>query len=232
MLNQELMRLMDKHYHYHPWKGAPTMHVWLRMDKGYKVSFNRIARLYYKVMGLRAIAPGPHTSKRHKDHAVFPYLLRELAITEPMQVWATDITYIPLPEGFLYLTAVIDLYSRYVLAWSLSNTMEAIWCQQLIQQAIEEYGTPQIINTDQGSQYTSDVFSQYVLGQGVKLSMDGKGRATDNAFIERLWRTVKYENYTNGTNLAKGLGDFFKDYNQTRRHSSLENLFPKEVFFG
>jgi len=114
MLNQELMRLMDKHYHYHPWKGAPTMHVWLRMDKGYKVSFNRIARLYYKVMGLRAIAPGPHTSKRHKDHAVFPYLLRELAITEPMQVWATDITYIPLPEGFLYLTAVIDLYSHMV----------------------------------------------------------------------------------------------------------------------
>lgn len=236
-LNLELMRLIDKHYHYHPWKGAPTMHVWLTLDKGYKVSFNRIARLYYKVMGLRAIAPGPHTSKRHKDHAVYPYLLRNLDIIQPMQVWATDITYIPLPEGFMYLTAVIDLYSRYVLNWSISNTMEAIWCQQMMEQAVNKYGKPQLINTDQGSQYTSDVFSQYVLGQGIKLSMDGKGRATDNAFIERLWRTVKYENvrfkeYTDGTNLAKGLDDFFKKYNHTRRHSSIENQFPQEVFFG
>lgn len=237
MLNQELMRLMDKHYHYHPWKGAPTMYIWLTMDKGYAVSFNRVGRLYYKVMGLRAIAPGPHTSKRHKDHAVFPYLLRNLDIIQPMQVWATDITYIPLPEGFMYLTAVIDLYSRYVLIWSISNTMEAIWCQQMMEQAVNKYGKPQIINTDQGSQYTSEVFSQYVLGEGIKLSMDGKGRATDNAFIERLWRTVKYENvrfkeYTNGKNLAKGLDVFFKKYNHTRRHSSIENQFPHEVFFG
>ena len=234
-LNLELMSLMDRHYHYHPWKGAPTMHVWLRMDKGYQVSFNRVARLYYKVMGLRAIAPGPHTSKRHKDHKVFPYLLRGLDITHPMQVWATDITYIPLPEGFMYLTAVIDLFSRYVLAWSLSNTMEAIWCQRMIEQAVEQYGKPTILNTDQGSQYTSKVFSEYVIGQGIKLSMDGKGRATDNAFIEQLWRTVKYENvrfkeYTNGTNLAKGLGEYFTEYNHSRRHSSIGNLFPIEVF--
>jgi len=136
------MRLMGEHYHYHPYKGAPRMYVWLNKDQGFQVSRNRIDRLYYQVMGLRAIVPGPHTSKRHKDHAVFPYLLRGLAITRPQQVWATDITYMPLPRGFMYLTAVIDLYSRYVLNWSLSNTMEAEWCRQLIADAIAEYGSP------------------------------------------------------------------------------------------
>lgn len=187
-------------------------------------------------MGLRAIAPGPHTSKRHKNHLVYPYLLRDLKIVRPMQVWTTDITYIPLPDGFMYLTSVIDLFSRCALNWSVSNTMEALWCKQMMQQAIEWYGKPQIINTDQGAQYTSEIFSQYVLGQGIKLSMDGKGRATDNAFIERLWRTVKYENvrfkeYTNGTNLVNGLKDFFDYYNHRRRHSSIENQFPAELFF-
>lgn len=125
--NLELMRLIDEHYHYHPYKGARRMHVWLTLDNRYKVSLNRIERLFDKVMGLRAIAPGPHTSKRHKNHPVYPYLLRKLEILEPMQVWATDITFIPLPRGFMYLTAVIDLYSRYVLNWSVSNTMEARW---------------------------------------------------------------------------------------------------------
>jgi len=234
-LNLELMRLMDEHYHYHPYKGVPRMHVWLRQDKGYKVSVNRIERLYYKVMGLRAIIPGPHTSKRHKNHAVFPYLLRGLKASYPQQVWATDITYMPLPKGFMYLTAVIDLYSRYVLHWSLSNTMEAEWCKELIKEAVEIHGQPEILNTDQGAQYTSDVFSQYVLGQGIKLSMDGVGRATDNAFIERLWRTVKYENvrfkdYQNGTLMALGLRQYFEEYNTIRRHSSIGNLRPKEVF--
>ena len=236
-LNLELMRLMDEHYHYHPYKGAPRMHVWLNKDKGYQVSRNRIDRLYYEVMGLRAIIPGPHTSKRHKDHAVFPYLLRGLAITQPQQVWATDITYMPLPRGFMYLTAVIDLYSRYVLNWSLSNTMEAEWCRQLIADAIAVYGKPGILNTDQGSQYTSELFSQYVVGQGVRLSMDGKGRATDNAFVERLWRTVKYEdvrfkNYQDGVEMTCGMSSFFDEYNIGRRHSSLDNLTPKAVYFG
>jgi putative transposase len=186
-------------------------------------------------MGLRAIAPGPHTSKRCKDHAVFPYLLRDLNIEQPNQVWATDITYIPLPNGFMYLTAVIDLYSRYVLHWSISNTMEALWCKEMIGDAIQMYGAPQILNTDQGSQYTSTIFSEFVLGQSIKLSMDGKGRATDNAFIERLWRTVKYENirfkeYRNGLDLYTGLKHYFKEYNESRRHSSLQDQRPKEVF--
>jgi putative transposase len=236
-LNLELMRLMDEHYHYHPYKGAPRMHVWLTKDKGYQVSRKRVERLYYEVMGLRAIIPGPHTSKRQKDHAVFPYLLRGLDISGPQQVWATDITYMPLPRGFMYLTAVLDLYSRFVLMWSLSNTMEADWCRQLIEDAIREYGKPNILNTDQGSQYTSNEFSRYILGQGIKLSMDGKGRATDNAFVERLWRTVKYEDvrfksYQNAVEMVTGMDHFFEDYNGDRRHSSLENQTPKEVYYG
>jgi putative transposase len=236
-LNLELMRHMDRHYHYHPYKGAPRMHVWLTEDMGYTVSHNRVERLYYEVMGLRAIAPGPHTSKRNKDHDVFPYLLRKLAITRPNQVWATDITYIPMHNGFMYLTALIDLYSRFVLTWSISNTMEAEWCRQLVESAIFEFGKPGIINTDQGSQYTSSTFSNYVCSNEIRLSMDGVGRATDNAFIERLWRTVKYENirfkeYQNGGELAQGLGEYFMEYNTQRRHSSLDNRMPFEVFFG
>ena len=236
-LNLELMALMDRHYHYHPYKGAPRMYVWLTEDMGFEISRNRVDRLYYKVMGLRAIAPGPHTSKRNKDHAVFPYLLRNLAISEPNQVWATDITYIPMPNGFMYLTAVIDLYSRFTLGWSLSNTMEAEWCTSLIETAIIDHGKPLILNTDQGSQYTSKVFSNFVTSSGIKLSMDGVGRATDNAFIERLWRTVKYENirfneYINGLKLAQGLGIYFTEYNTIRRHSSLNNRTPQELYYG
>ena len=234
-LNLELMKLMDAHYYDHPYKGVPSMHAWLTKDKGYKISRNRIERLYYKVMGLRAIIPGPHTSKRHKNHPVYPYLLRGLQITHSQQVWATDITYMPLPKGFMYLTAVIDLYSRYVLSWSLSNTMEAEWCCLLIEEAILGYGKPEILNTDQGSQYTSEEFSQYVIGQGIKLSMDGKGRATDNAFIERLWRTVKYENvrfkeYQNGVDMRLGMAEFFPKYNEQRRHSSLGQEYPEKIY--
>src|SRR5690606_25129617 len=144
-------------------------------------------------MGLRAILPGPHTSKRHKDHPVFPYLLHGLNVNRPNQVWATDISYIPMWNGYMYLTAIIDLFSRYVLSWSLSNTMYSEWCADIVSQAVEKYGNAEIINTDQGGQYTSDVFVERVKSHKMKLSMDGKGRPTDNAFIERLWRSVKYE---------------------------------------
>ena len=236
-LNLELMRKMDEHYLEHSFKGARRMHVWLTLDLGYQVSLNRVSRLYYNVMGLRAIAPGPHTSKRHKKHEVYPYLLRELSIERKNQVWSTDITYIPMIGGFMYLTAVIDVHTRYVLNWALSNTMEAEWCQKLIEEAIEKHGAPEILNTDQGSQYTSDVFSKYVLSTGAKLSMDGKGRATDNAFIERLWRTVKYENvymneYRDGNDLYIGLSQFFENYNNKRRHSAIENKRPADLFLG
>ena len=236
-LNLELMKLIDIHYQENCFKGARRMHVHLTRDLGYEVSLNRVRRLYYKVMGLRAIFPGPHTSKRNKEHKVYPYLLRNLEVTKRNQVWATDISYIPMPTGYMYLTAIIDLYSRYVVNWSLSNTMEAKWCSECYLEAIEKYGKPEIINTDQGSQYTSEDFTSTVLGSGVKLSMDGKGRATDNAFIEGLWKMVKYEDvylkcYDTGTKLYKGLDQYFKGYNYARRHSSINNNYPSELYYS
>lgn len=154
-LNLELMRLMDEHYLEHPEKGAGQMYQWLRKKKAYPISKNRIERLYYRVMGLRSLQPGPHTSKRCTAHKVYPYLLRDLRINRPNQVWSTDTTYIPMAKGFFYLRAIIDVYSRYVIHWSISNTMYAEWCAQLLNEAIQMYGYPEIINTDQGSQYTS-----------------------------------------------------------------------------
>ena len=234
-LNLKLMRLMDEHYLKHPYKGAERMYKWLTMDKGYKVSLNRIERLYYKVMGLRSVLPGPHTSKRHKDHQVYPYLLRDLKIERNNQVWATDITYIPMEKGFMYLTAIIDIKSRYVLHWSLSNSMDAQWCAEVLEDTIAKHGQPEIINTDQGSQYTSEVFTNTVLSKGIKLSMDGKGRATDNAFIERLWRSVKYEKVylyptTKPLELTSLLNAYFDYYNHERRHSSIDDKTPAELF--
>lgn len=234
-LNLELMRLMDEHYLLHPEKGAVRMHTWLTKDKGYDVNQKRIDRLYYDVMGLRAILPGPHTSKRHKDHKVFPYLLRDLVIDRANQVWATDITYIAMEKGFMYLCAIIDLHSRYVINWSVSNTMEAEWCKQVYEEAVSMYGAPEILNTDQGSQFTAEEFTKSVLGSGAKLSMDGKGRATDNAFIERLWRSVKYEKlYLNpaqdGIELYRHLEEYFDYYNHARRHQTIHNEIPAQRY--
>lgn len=158
-LNLELMRLIDEHYLEHPYKGARRMHVWLKYDMFYQVSLNRIERLYYKVMCLRSLLPGPHTSKRNKEHKVYPYLLNGLKVERPNQVWQTDITYIPMANGFMYLTAVIDVYSRCILAWNLTNTMDAEMCRDVVTQAVEIHGVPEIINTDQGSQYTSEIFT-------------------------------------------------------------------------
>lgn len=234
-LNLELMRLIDEHYLQHPYKGVPQMHRWLVKDKGYSINIKRIERLYYKVMGLRAVAPGKHTSKRNAKHKTYPYLLRNLTIDTPNQVWATDISYIPMARGFMYLTAIIDLYSRYVVNWSISNTMDSEWCAEVLNEAIALHGKPNIINTDQGSQYTSDIFVSAVQNQGVSLSMDGKGRATDNAFVERLWRSVKYEKvYLNpavdGLELNRQLGEYFDYYNHERRHSSLKDETPAKVY--
>ncbi|MBU3026389.1 IS3 family transposase [Zobellia galactanivorans] len=227
--------MMDEHYLYHPDKGAKRMHVWLTHDKGYKVSENRIERLHYRVMGLRAVLPGRHTSKRNKEHKTYPYLLRNLGITRPNQVWATDITYIPIEKGYMYLMTIIDLHSRFVVHWSLSNPMDAEWCAKTLDEAVGQYGTPEIVNTDQGSQFTSEEFSKAVLDKGIKLSMDGKGRATDNAFIERLWRSVKYEKiYLNppndGLELFLLLAEYFEYYNKERRHESLEYDRPMDIF--
>lgn len=234
-LNLELMRLMDEHYLHHPFKGARRMHVWLTRDKGFQVSKNRIERLYYKVMGLRAILPGRHTSRRCKSHPVYPYLLRNLTIERPNQVWAMDITYIPMKKGFMYLVAIIDLHSRFVLNWSVSNSMDSEWCRQTLEEAIEQHGKPEIVNTDQGSQFTAEEFTHFVLGQGIKMSMDGKGRATDNAFIERLWRNVKYEKiYLNppkdGLDLYLLLAEYFNYYNHERRHQAINYDKPIERY--
>jgi putative transposase len=234
-LNLELMRQMDQHFLDHPFKGAKRMHTWLTLDKGYKVSKNRIERLYYKVMGLRAVMPGKHTSRRHKGHKVYPYLLRNLTVTRPNQVWALDITYIPMAKGFMYMVAIIDLYSRYVVNWSVSNSMDAEWCKQTLEEAITQHGCPEIVNTDQGSQFTSEVFTQAVLGKEIRLSMDGKGRAIDNAFIERFWRSIKYEKiYLNppkdGAELYVLCAEYLNYYNDRRRHSSIENRMPVELY--
>lgn len=230
------MREMDEHYLHHPFKGAGRMHTWLTMDKGYQVSKNRVERLYYKIMGLRAIMPGKHTSRRHKAHKTYPYLLRNLEIKSPNQVWSIDITYIPMKKGFMYLVAIIDLHSRFVVNWSVSNTMDAEWCRQALEQAIEMHGKPDILNTDQGSQFTAEVFANFVLNQGIRLSMDGKGRALDNAFIERLWRSVKYEKvYLNppkdGVDLYMSLAEYFNYYNTIRRHKGIENKVPEQLYY-
>lgn len=234
--NLELMRLIDEEFMNHPWMGVPKMTQWLRLDKGYKVNKKRIERLY-RIMGLIASVPGPSTSKKGKgkEHKVFPYLLKDFNVEYSNQVWATDITYIPVMGGYLYLCAIIDLQSRYVVGWSLSNTMTADWCKDTLEEAIIQYGKPEIINTDQGAQFTSNLFTNFVADQKIVMSMDGKGRALDNIFIERLWRSVKYENiylyaYNDGKECYKGLKEYFEYYNNQRRHQSLDYKIPVEVY--
>jgi len=233
--NLELMRLIDEKHMLHPWLGVPRMTKWLRLDKGHQVNHKRVERLY-DLLGIQAIGPKPNTSKPEKGHKIYPYLLRHLVIDRPNQVWAMDITYIPVQGGYLYLVAVIDLYSRYVLNWSLSNSMTARWCRQTLDEAVQQFGKPGIVNTDQGSQFTAEEFSLYVVnGLEIRLSMDGKGRAIDNIFIERLWRSVKYEHVylcpaSDGLECYHGLMMYFKYYNNERRHKSLNDETPLTVF--
>jgi len=233
--NLELMRLIDEKHMLHPWLGVPRMTKWLRLDMGHQVNHKRVERLY-GLLGIQAICPKPNTSKPGKGHKIYPYLLRHLVIDRPNQVWAMDITYVPVQGGYLYLVAVIDLFSRYVLNWSLSNTMTSKWCKQTLEEAIRQFGKPEIVNTDQGSQFTADEFTQYVVNDlEIRLSMDGKGRAIDNIFIERLWRSVKYEHVylfpaSDGLECYQGLKTYFKYYNDERRHQSLKDKTPLTVF--
>jgi putative transposase len=227
---------IDKEYTSHPFRGVPSMTEFLKKDLGYKVNKKRIERLY-KIMDLSAVIPGPHTSKGCKEHKKYPYLLKNLKITGPNQVWATDITYVPVKTGHMYLIAIIDLYSRFVINWSLSNTMESEWCLETLKNAISAHGKPKIFNTDQGSQFTSDIFTGFLKDNGIEISMDSKGRATDNIFIERLWRSVKYEDvylhaYESGIELYKGLKEYFLFYNQVRRHSSIKSKRPFDVYYA
>jgi len=230
--NLLLMRLIDEQYMNHPEFGYPRMADWLR-DEGHEVNHKRVARLMRR-MGLQAITPGPHTSKPAPDHKVYPYLLRNVEIERVNQVWSTDITYIPMRHGFMFLTAVIEWFSRYVLAWELSNTLESQFCVAALEHALTQ-GLPEIFNTDQGSQFTSKDFTDVLLDQKIAISMDGRGRALDNVFIERLWWTVKYEevypkDYSDGHSLYSGLDVYFDYYNNERKHSSLDRRTPAEVF--
>lgn len=233
--NLRLMRMIDEEHMRHPWLGVPRMTTWLRKDMGLNVNHKRIERLF-RLMGISAIGPKPNTSKPGKGHKRYPYLLRKLKIVRPNQVWAMDITYIPVQGGYLYLVAVIDLYSRYVVNWSLSNTMTSKWCRDVLEEAVERRGKPEIVNTDQGSQFTADEFANFVVKDlKIELSMDGKGRAIDNIFIERLWRSVKYEHVylfpaSDGIECYKGLKTYFEYYNSGRRHQSIDEQFPKVVY--
>ena len=228
-----LMKLIDRQYLATPFYGARKMVVELRKQKGFAVNRKRVRRLM-QLMGIRALYRRPRTTNPAPEHKVYPYLLRELKITRPNQVWAADITYIPMARGFLYLVSIIDWYSRYVISWRLSNTLDADFCVAALAEALSK-GTPEIFNTDQGSQFTGEAFTGLLKEHGVRISMDGKGSYNDNLFIERLWRTVKYEEvylkaYENGREARISLGEYFRFYNTTRPHQSLGYLTPAEVY--
>ena len=233
-LNLHLMRLIDTYYTKAPFYGRRRMTAYLR-DQGYEVNPKRVRRLMQK-MGLQAIYPKHRTSIAAKGHKVYPYLLRNLAITRPNQVWSTDITYIRMLRGFMYLVAVIDWHSRYVLAWQLSNTLDGLFCLDALDLALAQ-GKPDIFNTDQGVQFTAQAFTSRLEDAGIRISMDGRGRALDNVFVERLWRTVKYEHvylheYASVPELEKGLEQYFAFYNHERLHQSLSYQPPAKVHFA
>jgi len=232
-LNLHLMRRIDEHFLKHPYKGTRRMTEWLK-EEGYDVNRKRIQELYRK-MSLEAIYPKPDLSKPEKGKYKYPYLLRGRIIAHPNEAWAIDITYIPMARGFMYLVAVIDLYSRYVVNWSLSNTMEAGWIVAVVKEAIERHGPPKILNSDQGSQFTSEEYISLLKSCNIQISMDGKGRATDNIFIERLWRSLKYEYvYLNpasdGMVLYQGLSEWFRFYNHERHHQTLDYRKPVQLY--
>jgi len=233
--NLELMKLIDNEYTDHPFYGTRQIRNVLRR-KGYKINRKRVQRLMRK-MGIQSIAPKPNTSKAHPQNKVYPYLLKNFDITRSNQVWSTDITYIPLSGGFVYLTAVMDWHSRYVLSWELSVTMDNEFCVSALERALRCHGTPYIFNTDQGSQYTSHEFIKVLKDKDIKISMDGKGRCMDNIFIERLWRSVKYEEiYVNEfqsvKQLRKALKKYFDFYNHERPHQSFDGQTPAEIYSG
>lgn len=231
--NLELMRLIDEEYTRHPFYGSRKLCNYFRRQ-GRVVNRKRIQRLM-RIMGLVSVAPKPNTSKRNKEHKVYPYLLRDLTIDRPNQVWCTDITYIRMQGGFVYLVAIMDWYSRKVLSWEVSNTMEDSFCISALDRAIRLHGVPEIFNTDQGSQFTSTDFIAVLKQNSVKISMDGKGRWMDNVFIERLWRSVKYEDvylkeYRTVAALRQGLFEYFQFYNEERPHQSFGICTPKEMY--
>ena len=231
--NLQLMRVIDEAYLAQPFYGSRQMTRWLRRQ-GYRVNRKRVRRLM-RLMGLESLSPKPRLSAADRAHPVYPYLLRNLAVTRPNQVWAMDITYLSLPGGHAYLCAVLDWHSRYVLSWELSNTLDASFCVRAVQRAMAQHGSPEIFNTDQGCQFTSAEFTQPLLAAGIKLSMDGKGRCLDNVFVERLWRTVKYEevylkSYCSLVDAHAQLETYFRFYNERRPHTAHQGGTPGEAY--
>ena len=230
--NLAMMALIDKEYMDHPFQGSRRMTTWLQAE-GHAVNRKRVQRLM-RLMGLEAVYPKPRLSAGGAGHKVYPYLLRNVSIERTDQVWSTDITYIPMPNGFMYLTAVMDWYSRYVLSWRLSNTLDVAFCLEALEEALRQ-GCPEVFNTDQGVQFTSVSYTSRLEAAGAKVSMDGKGRCLDNVFVERLWRTVKYEEvyvwrHETVPALQSGLMRYFGFYNRGRRHQSLADRTPAEVY--
>jgi putative transposase len=226
------MALIDRRYTAHPEYGSRRMALWLKEQRE-SVNRKRVQRLM-REMGLEAIYPKPKLSVPGAGHRIYPYLLRKVEITRPDQVWSTDITYVPLPSGFMYLAAILDWYSRYVISWRLSNTLDGSFCQEMLEEALGQ-GKPEVFNTDQGVQFTASAWTGRLESAGVQVSMDGRGRCLDNVFVERLWRTVKYEDiyircYGNVPELKAGLSRFFPYYNHERWHQSLEYQTPAVVY--
>jgi len=231
----ELMRRIDEIHLKHPFMGSRSIRDQLQ-DMGHKVGRQHVSTLMRK-MGIAAMYRKPRLSRPHPDHKVYPYLLSNLDISRANQVWAADITYIPMARGFCYLVAIMDWASRKVMAWRLSNTLDASFCVEALKEAVARYGTPEIFNTDQGSQFTSDKFIEILEKHSIDISMDGKGRWMDNVFIERLWWSVKYQDvylkaYSSIAELRKGLRDYFDFYNSQRRHQSLDRRTPDDVYWS
>jgi putative transposase len=230
--NLRLMRLLDQEYTAHPFYGSRRMTAWL-VRQGEEVNRKRVQRLL-RVMGLEAIYPKPRLSAAGRGHKVFPYLLRDVAIARPDQVWSADITYVPLASGFMYLAATIDWYSRLVVAWRLSNTLDGSFCLEMLEEALSK-GRPEVFNTDQGVQFTAAAWTGRLERSGVAVSMDGRGRCLDNVFVERLWRSLKYEDvylrgYEGVPELQRGLVRYFAFYNGERLHQALDYRTPREVY--
>jgi putative transposase len=230
-----LMRRIDEIHLKLPFYGSRRIRDQLHRE-GHKVNRKKVQRLMH-LMGISALYPKRRTSLPDQGHRIYPYLLRDLAIERPNHVWCADICYIPMARGFLYLVAIMDWASRKVLAWRLSNTLDTEFCVDALEEALSRHGTPEIFNTDQGAQFTSDAFTTVLKDAGVRISMDGKGRWIDNVFIERLWRSLKYEEvylkaYENVAEAIRGIGDYFDLYNEERPHQALARLTPNEVYAG
>jgi len=230
--NLRLMRRIDQEYTAHPFLGSRRLTQWL-VEQGEAVNRKRVQRLM-RLMGLEAIYPKPKLSAAGRGHRIYPYLLRDVRIERPDQVWSTDITYVPLARGFMYLAAILDWYSRYVIAWRLSNTLDGSFCLEMLEEALRQ-GRPEVFNTDQGTQFTARAWTGRLEAAGIAVSMDGKGRCLDNVFVERLWRTVKYEDiylwrYEDVPHLQRGLGRYFPYYNEGRPHQALDYQTPAVVY--